>query len=377
IATLALLIINRGSIVDERNSGFASTYESRLVLIVLGVVEALTLIIWILIRFGYPKIVRNFTWLDTIWWWRIKPLDTKGIDGEAVGCFRYFAWESYSMWFRHGVVKYVGEVDENGYPHGLGEWIDDSFDGECLKGIWEYGVPIGPFHSRGSGTGDAFHSVRVGLVKNRHTPWDEWRAFPRSYQSGIETLVASVECSVSGKYFKHLPRANIILPPNPQNSAEDDNESYISPIEYCLGHLMTFASAMGTDFAAKEISTITIRLTDKGLAITGYYPISSTTSRDEVVVRRVPIKDKLNYSKKEYVIEVDEWHPSGSFSPYASTHSINHSIQRSSQECIIFIHGFNCPSKFAIETLGQFLALADLPDYIKPFVFSPPGANSL
>ncbi|RIB30394.1 hypothetical protein C2G38_2053776 [Gigaspora rosea] len=377
IATLILLIINRGSIVNDKNMSFASSYASRLVLIILGGVEALTLIIWVLVRFGYPRIVKNADCLDTIWWWCIKQLDTKGIDGEIVGCFRYFAWESYSMWFRHGTIKYVGEVDENGYPHGLGEWIDDSFDGECLKGVWEHGEPTGPFHSRGSGTGDAFHSVRVGLVKNRDTPWDEWRPYPRPYQNGIEALVASVECSVSGKYFKHLPRAHIILPPKSQDSHEEDIESYISPIEYCLGHMRTFASAMGPDLTVNENSTVIIRLTNKGLAITGYYPINPTTSRDEVIVRRVPIKDRLNSSKTKYAIEIDEWLPSEGISPYSLTHSTDHTIRRSSQECIIFIHGFNCPSKFAIETLGQFLALADLPDYIKPFVFSPPGANSL
>ncbi|CAG8690465.1 3565_t:CDS:2, partial [Scutellospora calospora] len=229
IATIILLIINRGSIVNENNSGFASTFETRLVLIILGAVEALTLIIWVIIRFGYPNIVIDAYWLDTIWWWRIKQADTKGIEGKAVGCFRYFAWESYSVWFRHGVVTYRGEVDEDGFPHGFGEWVDDSFDGECLKGIWEHGVPIGPFQSRGSGTGDAFHAVRVGLVKNQCTPWDEWRLFPRQYQNGIEVNVASVECSVSGKYLKHLPRATVIVSPKSQDY---DNESYISPIEY-------------------------------------------------------------------------------------------------------------------------------------------------
>ena len=30
-----------------------------------------------------------------------------------------------------------------------------------------------------------------------------------------------------------------------------------------------------------------------------------------------------------------------------------------------------------METFGQFLALADFPNYIKPFVFSPSGSNSL
>ncbi|CAG8454066.1 18519_t:CDS:10 [Racocetra fulgida] len=274
---------------------FASTYETRLVLIILGIVEAFTLLIWILIRYGYPKIVKDAYWLDTIWWWCIKQDDARGIEGDT--------------------------VDENGLPHGLGEWVDDSFDGECLKG---------------SGTGDAFHSVRVGLVKNRHTTWDEWRLFPNPYQSGIDSSVASVECSVSGKYLKYLPRATMIIPPKFEDPSQDDNESYISPIEYCLGCLKTFASAMGPDFAVKEHSSVIIRLSDNGLAITGYFPVSSTTSKDEVVIRRVPIKDKLDSSKTDYVIEIDDWRPS-----------------------------------------GQFLALADLPNYIKPFVFSPPGANSL
>ncbi|CAG8616158.1 14676_t:CDS:2 [Cetraspora pellucida] len=376
IATIILLIINQGSIVNENKSGFASTYETRLVLIVLGMFEALTLIIWVLIRYGYPKIVRDAYWLDTIWWWRIKQDDDRGIEGDTVGCFRYFGWESYSLCFRHGIVKYVGQVDENGLPHGPGEWVDDSFDGECLKGIWEHGVPIGPFQSRGSGTGDAFYSVRVGLVKNRHTPWDEWRLFPKQYQSGIDACVASIECSVSGKYLKYLPRATIIIPPKCEDPDQDDNESYISPIEYCLGCLKTFAFATGSDFAVKEHSSVIIRLSDNGLAITGYYPINSTTSKDKVVIRRVPIKNRLDSSKTDYIIEIDEWRPSGSICSGSMIDSPT-GTHRSSQECIIFIHGFNCPSIFAMETLGQFLALADLPNYIKPFVFSPPGTNSL
>ncbi|CAG8513283.1 10348_t:CDS:2 [Cetraspora pellucida] len=361
IATIILLIINQGSIVNENKSGFASTYETRLVLIVLGLFEALTLIIWVLIRYGYPKIVKDAYWLDTIWWWRIKQDDDRGIEGDTVGCFRYFGWESYSLRFRHGVVKYVGQVDENGLPHGPGEWVDDSFDGECLKG---------------SGTGDAFYSVRVGLVKNRHTPWDEWRLFPKQYQSGIDACVASIECSVSGKYLKYLPRATIIIPPKFEDPDQDDNESYISPIEYCLGCLKTFAFATGPDFAVKEHSSVIIRLSDNGLAITGYYPINSSTSKDKVVIRRVPIKNRLDSSKTDYIIEIDEWRPSGSICSGSMINSPT-GTHRSSQECIIFIHGFNCPSIFAMETLGQFLALADLPNYIKPFVFSPPGTNSL
>lgn len=120
--------------MSKTSSSFASTNKNQIVLISLGLLEASTLIIWGVIRFVYPRIIRYAHWLDTIWWWRIKKADIKDLEGEVVGCFRYFSWESYSFWFRHGYVTYVGDVDSNGLPHGRGEWIDDSFDGECLKG---------------------------------------------------------------------------------------------------------------------------------------------------------------------------------------------------------------------------------------------------
>lgn len=128
------MIINKGSLVSEDKS-IASTPETRTLIIVLAAVEGLTLFIWIIVRYVYPRIVKNAKWLNTIWWWRIKQENDVHVRGkDAVGCFRYLAWESYSFWFRHGAVTYIGEVNANGRPHGHGEWVDDSFDGECLKG---------------------------------------------------------------------------------------------------------------------------------------------------------------------------------------------------------------------------------------------------
>ncbi|GET00171.1 hypothetical protein GLOIN_2v1525589 [Rhizophagus clarus] len=372
IATIILLIINKGSLVSG-GEGFASTPETRTLIIVLAAVEGLTLFIWIVVRYVYPRIVKNAKWLNTIWWWRIKQESDVHVHGkDAVGCFRYLAWESYSLWFRHGAVTYIGEVNANGRPHGHGEWVDDSFDGECLKGVWDDGVPIGPFQSRGSGTGDAFHAVRVGLVKNSHTPWDEWRFFPRPYQSGLDIAVASVECSVSGKYLKNLPRSMLILSPRSRDSRDEETNKPI--IEHCLKNLMTFASVMEPDFGVEDAtqSSVIIRAENDGFVITGFYPVNTMVSCDEVIVRRVPKKNDSVHSKIEYTLEIDGWRPS-------VTSSLSNSSEclKGSMECIIFIHGFNCPSKFAMETLGQFLALGDFPSYIKPFVFSPPGANSL
>ncbi|CAB4393651.1 unnamed protein product [Rhizophagus irregularis] len=374
IATIILLIINKGSLVSE-DKGFASTPEARILIIVLGAVECLTLFIWIIVRYVYPRIVKNAKWLDTIWWWRIKQesnVHIHDIHGrDAVGCFRYLAWESYSLWFRHGAVTYIGEVNANGRPHGRGEWVDDSFDGECLKGVWDDGVPVGPFQSRGSGTGDAFHAVRVGFVKNSHTPWNEQRLFPRPYQNGLDIAVASVECSVSGKYLKNLPKSTLILSPRSRESRDEETNKPI--IENCLKNLMTFTS-MEPDFDVEDAtqSSVFIRAENDGFAITGFYPISTKTSRDEVIVKRVPKKNDSVHSEIEYTLEVNGWRPS-----VTSSSSNSSGCFRSSMECIIFIHGFNCPPKYATETLGQFLALGDFPSYIKPFVFSPPSANSL
>ncbi|CAG8609311.1 1883_t:CDS:2, partial [Diversispora eburnea] len=387
IATIILLIMNRGSLISENSSGFATTYKNQIILVSFGFLEALTLIIWAIIRFAYPRIIRDAYWLDTIWWWRIQKADIKDLEGEVVGCFRYFAWESYSFCFRHGYIVYVGEVDLNGLPHGHGEWIDDSFDGECLKGIWEHGVPVGPFQSRISGMGDAIHSVRVGFVKKMNTPWDEWRIFPRPYEKRLDMGVASVECSVSGKYLKYLPRSSLVISQIPlrnpssnndlaENSSRENTSNNFflnNSLKHCLKNLITFSRVMENNLGMNEQTSITIRFEDDEFRITGYYPINGTTSKDEVVVKKVP---QRKYSQpSEYVLEIEGWQPLGG--TLSTSSSMNcEEVCKGSQECIIFIHGFNCPTKFAIETFGQFLALAYLPDYIKPFVFSPPGSNS-
>ena len=126
------MVLNQGALTPD--NGFAQTPATRIVIIVLAVLEALTLLIWIIVRYIYPRIVKDAEWLDTIWWWRVKPLKNVHYKGDAVGYFKYLAWESYSLWFRHGIVVYVGEVNAEGRPHGHGEWVDDSADGECLKG---------------------------------------------------------------------------------------------------------------------------------------------------------------------------------------------------------------------------------------------------
>jgi hypothetical protein len=44
--------------------------------------------------------------------------------------------------------------------------MDTYFYGEELRGIWERGVPVGPFKARESGSGSAFVNLRIGYVRS-------------------------------------------------------------------------------------------------------------------------------------------------------------------------------------------------------------------
>jgi len=80
-----------------------------------------------------------------------------------------------------GRVRYIGQLDENSRPHGIGEWNDSSSHGENIKGTiinsasyqsninkyighWNHGKLEGPYISRESGTGSMFTAVRIGYI---------------------------------------------------------------------------------------------------------------------------------------------------------------------------------------------------------------------
>lgn len=80
---------------------------------------------------------------------------------------------------------------------------------ELLSGVWERGEPVGPFRSREFGSGYAFESLRVGYVHCSDDTVVSRNWFPS--QDKLPTIgVASVECSVAGGFFSHLPRATIL-----------------------------------------------------------------------------------------------------------------------------------------------------------------------
>lgn len=48
--------------------------------------------------------------------------------------FSYVSWDPDEYRLSRSSVSYVGEFDDQGRPHGLGEWTDHTFTGEALQG---------------------------------------------------------------------------------------------------------------------------------------------------------------------------------------------------------------------------------------------------
>ena len=95
-------------------------------------------------------------------------------------------------------------------PHGFGHWLDDSYHGELLSGLWENGKPVGPFRSREFGSGFAFQNIRIGFVTCSDDRFESSSFFP-SQTLPSRIGVAAIECSVSGGFFSHLPSSTNLL----------------------------------------------------------------------------------------------------------------------------------------------------------------------
>ncbi|KAG0058101.1 hypothetical protein BGZ89_001562 [Linnemannia elongata] len=310
LATLVLFAINRGQLFDRNGTTNApddkSNLRAKIVVIVLAFLEGVTLGVVFFLRVAYPRIVLRATWLNSRWWWRIKetPLPlSKSVNYRTI-MFSYVSWDPDEYRLSRSSVSYVGEFDDQGRPHGLGEWTDHTFTGEALQGIWENGVPIGPFKSQEYGTGNAFCNIRIGFCKNSIDKNDSTAFKAARDPNGPSYGAAAVECSVSGKFFHHLPYVRIIgdgvLRSELEQKAKDDLEAPTIPLSYPLLFLSTFAESLqsrpsirgsfhgrSSPRSAPLSKSIVVRYTDRGIFIPGYIMSKRRTNLNEVSIRRI------------------------------------------------------------------------------------------
>ncbi|KAG0309670.1 hypothetical protein BGZ98_009990 [Dissophora globulifera] len=333
LATLVLFAINRGSLFDQIKIGIGSSAQpenklamkAKIVLIVLGLVEGITLAGVVLMRVAYPRIVLRAQWLNCKRWWRIRPTPqplSKSANYKTV-MFSYVSWDPDDYRLERNSVSYVGEFDKFGRPHGLGEWTDHTYTGEALQGIWKDGLPDGPFKSQEYGTGNAFNNLRIGFCKNS-TDKDTSTGFKAARDpNGLSYGAATVECSVSGKFFHHLPFVRVIgegvLRSKLEQQAKEDLEVPSVTMTYPLSFLSTFTESIQSrpsirgsfhDASLKKSlplsKSIVVRYTDRGIFIPGYIRSRHRGDPNEVVIRRMYPPHLAIEGQQPVVIDTNE-----------------------------------------------------------------------
>lgn len=233
--------------------------------IVLIVLEVLVFVGFMSYYTFMPKILHS-EWIRkngrVQWLWSIEST----IEGDA-WTMRYRAHNP----IRRGLFKckmnymcqYKGNIDsETGLPNGMGRWIDDAYDGEMLTGYFKQGQPVAPFSSWTVGRSeDAVTAVRIGYFKATDDVFSKNKLVPTN-DNLPECGVASVECSISGNFYKHLPSATLIEGPF---VVESMPTAHTNPVRSMLSHL--FQLCEEDKCTGNQID---IRTDARGVYIPGY-----------------------------------------------------------------------------------------------------------
>ncbi|KAE9037740.1 hypothetical protein PR003_g6218 [Phytophthora rubi] len=305
--------------IDDDEVTDSDRQVRHVVIILLVSAEIITVFAYWFTHYAYPWLVLRQK-LNLVEWWNVKPgVETNSITYRSKARF-------YSR--KRNVVKYCGGLNAQGQPHGFGMWTDTAYHGERLTGQWEDGVPVGPFRSFEYGSGYSFVNIRIGFCHNRGEKGPtEIFFFPKHSDNGLNWGVASVECSVSGGFFKYLPTVTHLTPSyvdeSPQSAAE------------CLPALRTPTD--GVVFNHKE---------------------------EEEAVHRQPRRERL---KRRNLYREES-------APVLDLPSIG---VDDGKEALVLLHGYNCSLDYGMNRLAQLLALGDFPSYIHPYVFSWPSGGVL
>ncbi|EGC37281.1 hypothetical protein DICPUDRAFT_46613 [Dictyostelium purpureum] len=287
-----------------------------------------SLVFTIICFFVYPYIMRCV--------FSITGAITLNVDKEewVKGQSNRFEIEKKSIFQKPTKVIYEGPLID-GRPHGIGTWMDTSYQGELLTGYWEDGMPLGPFESFvQSDTRSLLVNLRIIYGTN---------GGGKSFIDRIplNTGVASIECCVSGNFFKGYPKVSMIKGPD-LCKCSNQNCSCISSLlkKKCWRHIDD----------DKQLTSIVVSLDKKmdTLAITGYKPESGKKNK----------KISITMTENNRLVADSSW------------------ISSESNEGILFIHGYDHDLKDALKRFAQFLALGHFPNYIKPFVFNWPSSTS-
>eukprot|EP00026_Physarum_polycephalum_P001972 Phypoly_transcript_01976.p1 GENE.Phypoly_transcript_01976~~Phypoly_transcript_01976.p1 ORF type:complete len:717 (+),score=63.12 Phypoly_transcript_01976:122-2272(+) len=283
--------------------------------------------------FIYPYLLRCYLSCTGAITMKFNP---SGIKGEAN---RYVIKQKDCFRTAHQCV-YEGPM-KHGKPHGIGTWMDTSYQGELLTGYWEQGIPVGPFESMENDTRSLLVNLRIIFGTNGGGKW--WLD-----RTPLNMGVASVECCVSGNFFKGYPKVFMIKGPD-ECVCTHHNECT------CIRNLLQARYYKHAE-DEKHLKSVVVSIDRKhgSLAISGHRPKRNREKR--VTIDLIPDGHE---SQRSYQLQLDqEW------------------ISNDQREGVLFIHGFDHDLKDTIKRFGQFLALGHFPKHLLPFVFNWPSSTN-
>ncbi|GAM18033.1 hypothetical protein SAMD00019534_012080 [Acytostelium subglobosum LB1] len=223
----------------------------------------------------------------------------------------------------------------DGMPEGTGTWMDTTYQGELLSGLWEKGIPLGPFESMENDTRSLLVNLRI--VYGTNGGGKTWLD-----RVPLHTGVAGVECCVSGHFFKGYPKVDMIKGPDNCQCGKQCT---------CIRALFENRSYRHID-DDKTITSVVVSVDRKHdtLVVSGHKP--KFDKQTSITI------DLTSYRPKKSLTFDENW------------------ISSQSNEGLLFIHGYDHDLKDAIKRFAQFLALGHFPNYLKPFVFNWPSSTS-
>ncbi|TYZ66611.1 hypothetical protein PybrP1_004477 [[Pythium] brassicae (nom. inval.)] len=313
----------------DKAANLAKHRTSRVaVLVALFVVEFAVVAGYVALYQVYPLAIRR-GWLDAEWWFGIQR-------GKRSNTLTYQSLVRRLNRRSRARVEYIGGLDKENRPHGFGLWKDSAYHGENLSGLWEHGVPLGPFTSREQGSGFTTEKLRVAYASIRgEKTTDAADVFP-SFQP-LTWGVANVECSVAGGFFSFLPSVEHFFPGPDANA--DGGE--------LLHHRRRPRSA------AECLATLRTPLD-----YVAYHDVDGQQHEDAPRHQRTKHK-----------------HFKESFAPVAEPGPLSLQSGHAEKEALVYIHGIYTPLDSALSSIAQIMALGDFPSHVHPFVFAWPSGS--
>jgi len=268
--------------------------------------------------------------------------------------YKFATWRTFLTPLLNQVgahFEYCGQVDDQGLPHGQGQWRDAERGGEFLQGTWEHGLPVAPFTSREqSDCGGTFAATRVGFVDltcntavDRKNGGCRFSAEPRFGVSSVEACVRVVD-----RFFADFPDASTMLPCPSGGQSFGEMWSSLVPDRKSKG-------GRGMNESGADASSSFARGGDEFKSEWSSSSYSSTSWM----------------SSQEELKEEEKEKDRGSMATTTSEEE-----QEPPLDCLIFVPGFNSTLLSALEIVGQMLLMSGLDsNRVATVVFKWPGGG--